>query len=91
MHADVKTFSKTGSVTGLDDWPIGEGRLREYTRYACPEDVFEHEYGRPWGAKKQVAGYYSATPRLREAWSRGVVGRFHRLAILGIRLLSSVC
>jgi hypothetical protein len=61
VHADVKTFSKTGSVTGLDDWPIGEGRLREYARYACPEDVFEHEYGRPWGAKKQVAGYYSAT------------------------------
>ena len=46
MQADGKTFLKTGSVTRLSDWPLSDGRVREHVRYACPEDVFAHDYDR---------------------------------------------
>jgi RNA polymerase sigma-70 factor, ECF subfamily len=46
----------TGSVTSLNDWPLSEGRLGTSTRYARPEDVFEHEYERLVKALTVIAG-----------------------------------
>ena len=80
MHTDVKPFSKTGSVTSLNDWPIGEGRLGMSTRYARPEDVFEHEYDRLVKALTIVAGdREEASDAVQEAFVRLVLG-WDRLA-----------
>jgi RNA polymerase sigma-70 factor, ECF subfamily len=80
VHADGRTVSKTGSVTGLDDWPTGEGRLRECPRYARPEDVFEHEYDRLVKALTIVAGdKEEAADAVQEAFVRLVLG-WDRLA-----------
>ena len=80
MHTDIKPFSKTGSVTSLNDWPIGEGRLRECARYARPEDVFEHEYDRLVKALTIVAGdREEASDAVQEAFVRLVLG-WDRLA-----------
>ena len=80
MHTDVKPFSKTGSVTSLNDWPIGEGRLGMSTRYARPEDVFEHEYDRLVKALTIVAGdREEASDAVQEAFVRLVRG-WDRLA-----------
>ncbi len=56
VEADGKTFLKTGSVTGLSDWPLSDGRVWEHVRYGCPEDVFEHDYDRLVQALTIVAG-----------------------------------
>ncbi|OFW58177.1 MAG: hypothetical protein A2133_00715 [Actinobacteria bacterium RBG_16_64_13] len=45
-----------GSVTSLRDWPATESRVREHVHYACPEDVFQHEYVRLVRALAIVAG-----------------------------------
>jgi RNA polymerase sigma-70 factor (ECF subfamily) len=80
VQTSVKTFSKTGSVTGLSDWPIGEGRFRECARYASPEDVFEHEYDRLVKALTIVAGdREEAADAVQEAFVRLVLG-WDRLA-----------
>jgi len=80
VHTDVTTFSKTGSVTGVDDWPIGERRLGECTRYACPEDVFEHAYDRLVKALTIVAGdREEASDAVQEAFVRLILG-WDRLA-----------
>ncbi len=56
VHTNGKTLLKAGSVTRLSDWPMSDDRLRERTRYTCPEDVFEHEYVRLVQALAIVAG-----------------------------------
>jgi RNA polymerase sigma-70 factor, ECF subfamily len=56
VQADGKTFLKTGSVTGLSDWPLSGGRVREHVHCGCPEDVFEHDYDRLVQALTIVAG-----------------------------------
>jgi RNA polymerase sigma-70 factor (ECF subfamily) len=56
VHTDGKTFFKTGSVARLSDWPLSDGRVREHVRYACPEDVFAHDYDRLVRALTIVAG-----------------------------------
>jgi RNA polymerase sigma-70 factor, ECF subfamily len=56
VHTDGKTFVKTGSVARLSDWPLSDGRVREHVRYACPEDVFAHDYDRLVRALTIVAG-----------------------------------
>jgi RNA polymerase sigma-70 factor (ECF subfamily) len=80
VHTDVKTFSKTGSVTSLNDWPIGEGRVGMSTRYGRPEDVFQHEYDRLVKALTVVAGdREEASDAVQEAFVRLVLG-WDRLA-----------
>jgi RNA polymerase sigma-70 factor (ECF subfamily) len=80
VRADVKPFSKTGSVTSLNDWPIGESGLGMSARYARPEDVFEHEYDRLVKALTIVAGdREEASDAVQEAFVRLVLG-WDRLA-----------
>jgi RNA polymerase sigma-70 factor, ECF subfamily len=80
VHTDVKPFSRTGSATSLNDWPTGEGRLGTLTRYARPEEVFEHEYDRLVKALTVVAGdREEASDAVQEAFVRLVVG-WDRLA-----------
>ena len=67
-------------MTSLNDWPIGEGRLGMSTRYARPEDVFEHEYDRLVKALTIVAGdREEASDAVQEAFVRLVLG-WDRLA-----------
>ncbi len=71
MEADGKTFLKTGSVTGLSDWPLSDGRVREHLHYGCPEDVFEHDYDRLVQALTIVAGdKETAADAVQEAFVR---------------------
>ena len=71
VRADIKTFSRTGGVTAVDDWPVSEGRLRECARYACPEDMFEREYERLVKALTIVAGEReAAADAVQEAFVR---------------------
>jgi RNA polymerase sigma-70 factor, ECF subfamily len=64
----------------LNDWPIGEGRLGMSTRYARPEEVFEHEYDRLVKALTIVAGdREEASDAVQEAFVRLVLG-WDRLA-----------
>jgi RNA polymerase sigma-70 factor, ECF subfamily len=67
-------------MTSLSDWPIGESRLGLSTRYARPEEVFEHEYDRLVKALTIVAGdREEASDAVQEAFVRLVVG-WDRLA-----------
>ena len=80
VHTDVKPFSKTGSVTSLNDRPMGDSRIGTSTRYVCPEDVFEHEYDRLVKALTIVAGdREEASDAVQEAFVRLVLG-WDRLA-----------
>ncbi len=66
-----KTFLKTGSVTGLSDWPLSDGRVRGHARYACPEDVYEHDHDRLVQALTVVAGNReTAADAVQEAFVR---------------------
>ena len=56
MQANGKTFLKTGSVTGVGEWPLSDGGVRDRVRYSCPEDVFERDYDRLVQALTIVAG-----------------------------------
>ena len=80
VHLDANTFLKTGSVTGLDDWPMSEGRLRKRAGYGCPEAVFEDTYDRMVQALTIVAGdRETAADAVQEAFVRLVRG-WDRLA-----------
>jgi RNA polymerase sigma-70 factor, ECF subfamily len=80
VSTDVKTFAKTGSVTGLNDWPVSGGRLGTSTRYVRPEDVFEHEYERLVKALTVIAGdREEAADAVQEAFVQLVL-RWDRLA-----------
>jgi RNA polymerase sigma-70 factor, ECF subfamily len=73
VHADGKTFLKTGSVAGLSDWPLSDGGVgvRERARYACPEDVYEHDHDRLVQALTIVAGSRdTAADAVQEAFVR---------------------
>jgi RNA polymerase sigma-70 factor (ECF subfamily) len=71
VHTGGKTFLKTGSVTGLSDWPWNDGRGRGRARYACPEDVYEHDHDRLVQALTIVAGNReTAADAVQEAFVR---------------------
>jgi RNA polymerase sigma factor (sigma-70 family) len=71
VQADGKTFLKTGGVARLSDWPLSDGRVRERTRYDCPEDVFEHDYDCLVKALTIVAGdRETAADAVQEAFVR---------------------
>jgi RNA polymerase sigma-70 factor (ECF subfamily) len=71
VQTDWTTFSKSGSVTGLSDWPLSEGGYRERTRHSCPEDVFEQNYDRLVQALTIVAGdKETAADAVQEAFAR---------------------
>ncbi len=75
MHTGGRAFSKTGSVTGLSDWSIGESTIGGHARYFCPEDVFEQNYDRLVQALTIAAGNReTAADAVQEAFVRLVRG-----------------
>jgi RNA polymerase sigma-70 factor (ECF subfamily) len=61
----------TGSVTGLSDWPLSDGRVRERARCGCLEDVYEHDHDRLVQALTIVAGSReTAADAVQEAFVR---------------------
>jgi RNA polymerase sigma-70 factor, ECF subfamily len=71
VHTGGVTFLKTGSVTGLSDWPLRDGRVRETVRYGCPADVYERDHDRLVQALTLVAGSRdTAADAVQEAFVR---------------------
>lgn len=71
LRADGNTFSTTGSVTRLSDWPMSDGGVREHAHYGCPADVFEHDYDYLVKALTVVAGSReTAADAVQEAFVR---------------------
>jgi RNA polymerase sigma-70 factor (ECF subfamily) len=82
VDVDVNTSSTTGRGAVLDDWSMGELRVRERARpaYAHPEDVFESEYDRLVRALTIIAGEREvAADAVQEAFVR-LVRRWGRLS-----------
>jgi RNA polymerase sigma-70 factor (ECF subfamily) len=72
----------SGRGAVLDDWSMGEARIRERARptYAYPEDVFEREYDRLVKALTIIAGEREvAADAVQEAFVR-LVRRWDRLS-----------
>jgi RNA polymerase sigma-70 factor (ECF subfamily) len=64
---------KLGEGVGLSDWPVSgvQTRRRAHHGYACPEDVFEHEYERLVEALTIAAGEREvAADAVQEAFVR---------------------